>query len=300
MKQDYVYEKLKSENTQFQFALSFGTIPSGMFMKAAGEEGTYHAHEHCQIVKNYCGRVSYRIGGFDITLESGEVLIINSGTPHTWIAMEPTVCLQLGFYPQSLELNSYSRQYLPYICLVYGEGYPYVMITKEDTVFSKVSHAVDNIADAFRKKGLFYDAYIHNQIVECSISLIEKILGENYYHHPSGDNRLLGRILQYIDDNIMREIHIEDVAGAIGFNASYFSDYFKRKSGTTFKKYLNGRRLEIAAGYLKNTEMPVSDIVFLCGFGSMSAFYHNFASQYGLSPTVFRGIGCANNSEKVR
>ena len=288
MNQNYACEKLDGDNTPFQFAVLYGNMPSKLYMKAAGKEVSCHMHEHCQLVKCYEGRVSYWIRGEEVKLENGEILVINPGVPHSWIAMEPSTCLRLGFYPETLEFNSYSRPYIPYIRQIYGERYPYIRVKAVDVCYLNASNAIDRIRDAAGKKGLFYDAYIHNQIVECSVALIENMLGEEYYHHPSAENRLLERIMQYIDDHIMQEISMDGIAGEIGFNSSYFSDYFKRKTGITFKKYINNRRIELAAGYLRNTQLPVTDIVFLCGFGSMSAFYHNFSQQYGISPVCFR------------
>lgn len=49
------------------------------------------------------------------------------------------------------------------------------------------------------------------------------------------------------------------------------------------------RRLQRAAGMLRNTEQSISEIAASCGFWDMSYFTKVFRQLYGLTPTAYRG-----------
>lgn len=66
---------------------------------------------------------------------------------------------------------------------------------------------------------------------------------------------------------------------------------FKAVFRTTPHQYLTRIRLRHAAGFLRQSSMPVHEITWRCGFEDTSAFCRVFKTVYGVSPLQFRGTG---------
>ena len=62
-----------------------------------------------------------------------------------------------------------------------------------------------------------------------------------------------------------------------------------RHYGTTPAKYVSSLRLSYAANLLSSSNLPVSEIAYECGFGSLSSFYSQFEKEYGITPKKYRG-----------
>jgi len=65
---------------------------------------------------------------------------------------------------------------------------------------------------------------------------------------------------------------------------------FKTVFDTTPHQYLTRVRLDYAAGLLKQTNTPIHEITWKCGFENMSAFCRAFKSAYGVQPHNYRNI----------
>ena len=66
---------------------------------------------------------------------------------------------------------------------------------------------------------------------------------------------------------------------------------FRKYLGVSPNAYLNMKRLNYAANLLRHSDHNILDIAYEAGFSSESAFYHNFTSEYGMSPGKYRKTG---------
>jgi xylan 1,4-beta-xylosidase len=110
----------------------------------------------------------------------------------------------------------------------------------------------------------------------------EMIMSNNH------DMERLSRIIQYIDENYMRKLSLNEMAEREHLNFYYFSHFFKDKIGLSFKKYLTLIRLDKAASQLIETDKSILDISFDCGFANNKAFNKSFKDKFGMTPTVYR------------
>ena len=68
----------------------------------------------------------------------------------------------------------------------------------------------------------------------------------------------------------------------------HLSRSFKKYYGVTLTDYINDLRINYASNLLINTNIPIIDICFSCGFQSMSYFYRVFKKKNGTTPNIFR------------
>jgi len=93
---------------------------------------------------------------------------------------------------------------------------------------------------------------------------------------------------RFIRENYMDDIHLTLLAERFNYNPSYFSEWFKAKTGKTFIQYVTEVRMEHAVRLLAETKLPLWDIAELTGFSNPSYFSSKFKKIYGMSPSEYR------------
>lgn len=91
-------------------------------------------------------------------------------------------------------------------------------------------------------------------------------------------------ILDFLNDNYMDELSMDEVAAYTGRSLATFKRDFSKISDITPQKWLINKRLEVAYEKLKNENRKVSDVYLEVGFKNLSHFYAAFKKQYGFSP----------------
>ncbi len=102
---------------------------------------------------------------------------------------------------------------------------------------------------------------------------------------------IVKKVLNYIEDNIGKEINVDKIAKSVGYSKFYLNRIFSDCTGITIYKYLQSRRLTIAAEKLVNTEEPITQIAYEAGYDSQQAFSLAFKQLYVYPPKIYRGIG---------
>jgi AraC family transcriptional regulator len=114
------------------------------------------------------------------------------------------------------------------------------------------------------------------------------------------DNEFTDRINQainYIYNNLDRNLTVEEIADHCCFSRFYFSRMFKAMVGDGLYAFIKRKKLERAAFLLRTREnMPVTDIALQIG-SSPSNFASAFKEYYGVSATEYRRIKIKDTSE---
>ena len=119
-------------------------------------------------------------------------------------------------------------------------------------------------------------------------TMLENYLKVTGFYSRSMHTETMERILKYIEDNMERDIGLEDVAAAVNLTSNYITKYFKNKTGINFKTCLTMKRMERAKELLTETEMTVKEIAIRCGYNSSKQLIANFTKVTGIAPTEYR------------
>lgn len=95
-------------------------------------------------------------------------------------------------------------------------------------------------------------------------------------------------LLEYVHQNFLEKLTLEELANKFGVSVPYISRYFKKNVGKGFLDYLHELRIERAVGMLKSTNMSVIDISVEVGFESYRTFSRVFREVKGKTPSEFR------------
>lgn len=96
-------------------------------------------------------------------------------------------------------------------------------------------------------------------------------------------------IVRFIEANISSpQLNALTIAEELHYSEKYIFKIIKDETGQTLAKYINQRRLKLAAELLTKNNLPITDIAFQVGFSSYNSFYRAFQRSYGVSPSEYR------------
>jgi len=94
--------------------------------------------------------------------------------------------------------------------------------------------------------------------------------------------------IRFCKEHFAEPIGLSDVAKHIHLHPGYLCHLFRRQTGATLTKYLQGLRIGRAKKLLAETDRSIIDIAWASGFESISHFNHLFKKTVGMSPSAFR------------
>lgn len=96
------------------------------------------------------------------------------------------------------------------------------------------------------------------------------------------------KAIVYIKRNYMKRITLEEVAGHVYLNPSYFSKIFNAEIKSTFVSYVNNMRIKAAKELLLDSSIPLAEISNLAGFEDQSYFTKVFKKATDVTPGRYR------------
>jgi len=102
------------------------------------------------------------------------------------------------------------------------------------------------------------------------------------------DQIRLRRVLDYIEDNISKDVTLENLAAIAGYSAFHFSRKFTLAMGISPGRYISQRRLENAMAELAARKLPVAEIALNAQFSSQASFTRAFHRVTGTTPKEYQ------------
>ncbi|MEO5948753.1 MAG: AraC family transcriptional regulator [Chitinophagaceae bacterium] len=118
---------------------------------------------------------------------------------------------------------------------------------------------------------------------------IRLITNESYRHevdHAKTDR--LSALYKYVQGNFKSEISLKTAAELTFLTPQSFCRMFKKKTNKHFVEYLNEVRISKACAYLLDSDLPISDVAFKCGYNTISNFNKHFKEIVKSSPKTYR------------
>jgi len=101
----------------------------------------------------------------------------------------------------------------------------------------------------------------------------------------------LKRAIDYIEENLDKNINFEIVAKEVGMSAFYFHRIFSAVIGISPTTYIRNRRLTVAAQEISKNNDNILDIALKYGFESHEAFSRAFKNFHGVVPKLAKANG---------
>jgi len=246
----------------------------------------FHYHDYIELIYMLDGEVWSAVGGQVYTLHKGDLLAVNSNSPHTfdWPYQREYICIK--FQPE----------------LLYGDDESLLPLRYRLPLLFDDNGACIFPADSIRDLGLdvsFYTLVQEGQQKQFGFQMVmrgevQRLFGLILRRSskfvstlPPRSETQIRKAIEYIDTHLT-SITLEETASHCGLSYSYFSRTFHTVLQKSFSQYVLSRRLETAARMLGSTDLSVEEISYAVGFGSPSYFIARFREAKGMSPSRFR------------
>jgi AraC family transcriptional regulator len=153
-------------------------------------------------------------------------------------------------------------------------------------------HAVLALLDA-AMGDLHQQQAAHSAIFEAS-SLLKRLVDPQPVEAAVDDRkeRLLAwqarKVIDYIDTHISSRVLLADLCGLVWRSEAHFSRSFRGTFGCSPHAFVIRRRVELAANYMLQTDMSLSNIALGCGFVDQAHLCKHFRVAVGETPAAWR------------
>lgn len=95
-------------------------------------------------------------------------------------------------------------------------------------------------------------------------------------------------MIDWVEAHLADNPTLMEMSAQIGYSPYYCSNRFHEITGMTFKSYVAGRRLALAALEIRDTNARLLDVALKYGFSSQEALTRAFMNAFGCTPAAYR------------
>ena len=236
------------------------------------------------------GCARYRIGGTEVTVREGELLLLGQNTPLEPLdggsdPLDVSFFIKPEFFGDILSfLGSEQTPLREFVLRCLGQETPYGYLHFHVAGIRPIENLLENLLlhllespDSRRAIPLYTVGLLFVHLLEESDRLTMGIREQQ---------SILG-VLRYLENNYAGG-SLTEAAQLLHCDVTWLSREIKRRTGRTYTELLQERRLQQAAWLLEHTRQRVSDIAVSVGYENISYFHRIFQKRFGLSPKKYR------------
>lgn len=147
------------------------------------------------------------------------------------------------------------------------------------------------VTEAHRPQPSTYHALAQNGRLSL---ILAQILNESAVRVPRTGNAVLrgpgdriGSVLQHVAEHYAEPLSLESLADVVGLHPTYFSNTFRKATGTAPMAFLQRFRIERAKSLLASTDLPVMEVAARVGFQDPYHFSRVFKKLAGVAPKEY-------------
>lgn len=163
----------------------------------------------------------------------------------------------------------------------------FLIMSTINRILTKIDKTADNV---FGEDVILYLELSgkRNEDIQNRMKVIFCKLGEFIENNSREGSEQLADIIEFIDNNIDKDISLMDLAQHLDLTPSYVSRLFKNIVKQNFKVYTNQRRVEIAKRILREEKnIKISELAIRVGCNNSVTFTRIFKKYTGMTPSEF-------------
>ena len=95
---------------------------------------------------------------------------------------------------------------------------------------------------------------------------------------------------KYIQDNLSKQISLEEIAQAVNLSPSYFCTLFKEQMNIGLTDYIIQERIEKAKLMLRDSTFSIKEIAYAVGYADQRHFSKVFQKTTGMKPSAYKKL----------
>ncbi len=241
----------------------------------------WHATEEATFIYTYSDGGSIVCSEKAYPIKRGTLCFIGSGKYHYTMPSNPETYERTKLFVSQSELLELLRLLGGNLGSKYSEGaFVYAEIPEDKR------ESLENELMEYSKIDS-KDGFSSAMIGCCALKLVA--LAERYSKEsvPSASG-IVGRAIEYINNNIFEDIGIDDICKAVHVSKYYFCRSFKAKTKMSVMQYVLKTRIVMAGVMLEKERISVTEVSSRCGFSSVSYFSRAFKCETGMTPLEYR------------
>jgi AraC-like DNA-binding protein len=252
----------------------------------------FHFHNECQLVYIVSGSGTRIIGDSVENYQEGDLAFVGPNVPHVWYSktspnQEEQMAISIALYinPETVAENlkpfidtqtlaSFFEQSARGINIV-GEKKEVISKILQESLHQK---EVSLLASFLKILELLMDS-------KDIIWLNEPSLMKTYSSKNQGR---VAKLMHFLQENFRTEITLEQAASVADLQLHSFCRFFKQLTHHTFSDFLNEIRIGFACKLLQQSDLPVTQVAYECGYSNISYFNRTFKKIHGITPREYR------------
>lgn len=267
----------------------------------------WHWHNEFEISYVVKGSALFYADKKEFALKEGEAIICNRNVLHSVFQQDNNECLfySIVFSPSVIfnfaRTEMIEKYYAP---LADNPDIKYILLKNENPEDLSCLSSIRKIIDVNINHAACYELLTKSYLYELWAELYKKYVNANPSFEPerpiSLDELRVNQAIDFMEENYMKNISLDDIAGSIHISKSECCRCFKRVVHNSPIEYLiRFRILEASRRILTGTigSYSMSDLAESVGFNSTSYFTKLFKKYMNYTPTEYRRIYLDNVEE---
>lgn len=246
-------------------------------------EFKWHFHPEYELTYIVAGSGYRLIGDCSELFTAGDFVLLGPNVPHTWVsdsASAENVAYVIQFAEEVASLSHFPEWNSLKLLL---------KSANRGVVFRADELMIESLKFIVEESGIPQLTNLWNLLD--TLSKAENTLLASNLYQVNFNQKLaskLDKAFNFIHQNALGAITLEQIADEANMTPSSFSRFFKKMSGKTFVGYVNEFRIRQACHFLIKTDNPIPDVAFSTGFGSITHFNRTFLQLMKVPPLTYR------------
>ena len=250
----------------------------------AGQERDFHYHDFDKIVVLLSGSVDYLVEGTSYKMQSGDIILVRHHMIHKAVIDVSVPYERIIIYLDSSYVDRFAPDMGLMECFASAEKRRYCLMRPTEEEWQEVKSQLCRIEESTKDIGFAADYLRGTNLAQLMVQLNRISQRDTSENAEAAEyNEKIADVLSYINDNLTKELSIDELASRTYLSRYHFMRLFKAQTGYTVHNYIRQKRLTLAARLIREG-MSASHAAAECGFTDYSAFHRAFTSTFGVSP----------------
>lgn len=265
---------------------------SAVMPEKRGYRNHHHAEFEIGLIK--AGTGVYKVGDKEYPIQKGDIFLFSTDEHHCITEIngeDEMVIMNIHFAPRLVwsQRGIFNTELLK-IFLERKQSFSNRLCADME-VTERVGSFMLKMEKEFGNASAQYELMVKvnllSILVELTRSLADEI-NETDIGAKSASFEKMYATMDYIDNNISKDLELSELASIAGMNKTYFSTLFKKLNGMSPWDYITVRRIDLARKLLSETDSNILEIAMLCGFNNTANFNRAFRKVTGKTPKEMR------------